>query len=347
MKKKIRVIQFGTAHDHAADHVDTIRALPDDYELVGICEPDDELKRIALNRVSYDGTHLSYDDVKWLSLQDALSRNDYDAAIIETAENDLVPYARLMADKGVPIHMDKPCGTDYDAFKALVEIMRGKNLPLHIGYMYRYNAAVKYCKALKDSGKLGEIFSVEAHMSVLHNAQKREWLNKFPGGMMFFLGCHLVDIVYMMCGEPEEVIPFNCSTHNEGIESDDYGFALFKYHNGISFVKTCASEVNGFDRRQIVVCGTKGTVLIEPIEERTGGPNVEEYAPTHVTFFPDGMQHQFGKAGEDIRFGPFGRYLEMMQDFAAIVRGEKENPFNYEYELAVQKMLLKACGVLN
>ena len=61
--------------------------------------------------------------------------------------------------------------------------------------MYRYNAAVKYCKELKESGKLGDIFSVEAQMSVYHDSEKRKWLNKFNGGMMFFLGCHLVDIV--------------------------------------------------------------------------------------------------------------------------------------------------------
>ena len=60
--------------------------------------------------------------------------------------------------------------------------------------------------------------------------------------------------------------------------------------------------------------------------------------------YEDGMAHQFGKAGQDMTFGPFGRYLEMMQDFAAIVRGEYENRFSYDYELAVQRLLLQACG---
>ena len=120
-------------------------------------------------------------------------------------------------------------------------------------------------------------------MSVLHDSSKRQWLSTLPGGMMLFLGCHLVDLVFMMCGEPEEIIPFNCSTHCGGVESEDYGFAVFRYSNGVSFVKTCAAEVNGFERRQIVVCGTKGTVRIESIEQRTGGPNVEEYALAHVT----------------------------------------------------------------
>ena len=179
--------------------------------------------------------------------------------------------------------MDKPCGTDYPAFQKRVETMRAKNLPLHVGYMYRYNAAVRHCLALKESGKLGDIFSVEAHMSVLHNAQKRAWLKRFKGGMMFFLGCHLVDLVYLFCGEPEEVLPYNMATLYDGVDSQDYGFALFRYKNGVSFVKTCASEVNGFDRRQLVVTGTRGTVLIEPIEERTGGPKMECHRDTGIS----------------------------------------------------------------
>ena len=57
----------------------------------------------------------------------------------------------------------------------------------------------------------------------------------------------------------------------------------------------------------------------------------------------DSLSSKLGKAGRDIRFGPFGRYMEMMEDFAQIVRKEHANPYTYEYELMVQRTLLKAC----
>lgn len=345
MKRRLRVAQIGTAHDHAADHIDTLRSLSDEFELVGVCEPDPALREAAAHRKSYDGLRLSYEGLRWLSMDEALDMKDLDAVIIETSEAELVPCARRFAERGLPIHMDKPCGFDYPSFAALVELMRGKRLPLHIGYMYRYNEAVQHCLALKEEGRLGEIFSVEAQMSVLHTPEKRRWLERFPGGMMFFLGCHLVDLIYLFCGEPEEVIPFNTSTHTDGVDSLDFGFALFRYENGLSFAKTCAVEVNGFDRRQLVINGTRGSVRVEPIERRTGGPDVETIATAHVTFHEDGMAHPFGSAGEDVTFGPFGRYLEMMRDFAAIVHGERENRFDYDYELAVQRLLLRACGL--
>ena len=40
-----------------------------------------------------------------------------------------------------------------------------------------------------------------------------------------------------------------------------------------------------------------------------------------------------------------GRYDTMLLDFAEMVQGNKENPFSYAYELAVQKAVLAACGV--
>ena len=40
----------------------------------------------------------------------------------------------------------------------------------------------------------------------------------------------------------------------------------------------------------------------------------------------------------------FDRYDEMMRNFAEIVRG-KENPYGYDYELGLFKLILKSCSV--
>lgn len=34
----------------------------------------------------------------------------------------------------------------------------------------------------------------------------------------------------------------------------------------------------------------------------------------------------------------------MMEGFAEIVRGEKQNPYSMDYELALYRILMKACG---
>lgn len=333
--KKIKVVQIGTGHDHASATYDALNLLNDTYEILGICEESDENWEKALLLPEYKGA-------KRLSLADVLNNKEIDCVFIETEDKKLVKTAQLFADNGFNVHMDKPGGENYEDFEKLVNTLKDKNLAFQMGYMYRYNEAIMKCHEEVKNGKLGDIISVETQMSVRHPAEKREWLSQFQGGMMMFLGCHLVDIVYMMAGKPEKVIPYNTMTKTDGVESEDFGFAVFQYKNGVSFVKTNATEVNGFVRRQIVVTGTKGTIEIYPIEEYNSDGLIET---TMKTTYHSETINPWREHGEKFVTTPFNRYTAMLSDYAKILRGEKKNPFSYEYELEVQKLLLKACGI--
>ena len=94
--------------------------------------------------------------------------------------------------------------------------------------------------------------------------------------------------------------------------------------------------MNGYGRRQLVVCGELGTYEIEPLE-----------APTHAYFIPKERAATYEDRREEIPLPPFDplcRYDDMMKDFAAFVRGEKENPYTAAYEVALEKLLLFCCG---
>ena len=59
-----------------------------------------------------------------------------------------------------------------------------------------------------------------------------------------------------------------------------------------------------------------------------GAEYFEDYAkPLSVTGIPDSK-----------------RYDEMMKDFYAYITGEKQNPFTYEHDYAVQKVLCEIVG---
>ena len=98
------------------------------------------------------------------------------------------------------------------------------------------------------AGELGRILSVEAQMNCSHPAEVRQWLQDFPGGMMFFLGCHLVDLILQLKGMPDNIIPLNRCTGMDGVTAQDFGMAVFEYPDGISFAKTSACEKGGFLR---------------------------------------------------------------------------------------------------
>ena len=116
----------------------------------------------------------------------------------------------------------------------------------------------------------------------------------------------------------------------------DNTFAVLKYPKFVATVRINSTEVNGYGRRQFVLCGREGTVEIKPLEN-----------PTKMTFADRRMTgtNAYNDVKAEIPFQkPTGRYDVMLHDFAAYIRGTKKNPFDYDYELQLQKMVLAACG---
>ena len=261
-----------------------------------------------------------------------------EAVTVETEERLSVHYAQMALDRGLHVQMDKPGSEDPVAFERMARTAKEKDLTLHLGYMYRYNPAVMRLMEDVKAGKLGEIHSVEAHMSCRHKTAKRQWLDRFEGGMLFFLGCHLIDLIYRIQGEPDEIIPLSCSTGIGDIHTEDYGMVVYKYSNGVSFAKTCDNECGGFLRRQLVICGEKGTIEIKPLEVGVDGG---QYTVSNECFDDSGKH--WSTPWETSQSEVHDRYDGMMRNFAEIVRG-KENPYSYDYELNLYKLVLRSCG---
>lgn len=326
--KKLKIAQIGIGHDHAPMIFQSLKKQTDKYEVVGYALPENEA-------IDYADKLGCFDGVRRFSVEEICNNPEIDAVTIETEEKNLLQYALIAAQAGKHIHLDKPAGMDLTLFERLLKTVRNNRLTLHLGYMYRYNPEVVRAVEMARSGELGEIYSIEAHMSGIYpsTVQKREWLKQFPGGMMFFLGCHLLDIILRFQGMPQNIIPLHKCTGIGGVSSQDFGMAVLEYKNGNSFVKSCAAEIGGFGRRQIVICGSKKTIEIKPTEFCVG-----EYLRTGVTEYIG--DDKLTRTSVD-----FDRYDSMTSAFYTYVCGEKENPFTLEYEYQLQKIVLAACGV--
>lgn len=330
--KLLKIAQIGAEHDHSVPIMQSLRKQSDIFQVAGYAIPEGESNVCPK----------AYEGLTRMTVEELLNIPDLDAVAIETSETNLTKYALAAARKGLAVHMDKPGGTELTDFETLIQTVKENGTVFHTGYMYRYNPAV--IKLLQDirGGKLGEIYSVEAHMNCMHKPEKRDWLRKYKGGMMFFLGCHLIDLIVQIQGRPEEILPLNCSTGMDGVTSEDFGMAVLKYKNGVSFAKTCAAEAGGFMRRQLVVCGSKGTVELKPLEA---------YAdPSHGALLYTGVREVFGDQfdwgndGCNTRTGTFDRYDAMMRSFAEYTAGEKKSPYSCDYELELYRTVLQCCG---
>ena len=329
--RKIRIAQIGIGHDHASAIINTLRKQSDIYEIVGYAVPEVEQNRFENNLKSFEG-------IPELSVDEILNDPTIEAVAIETEEVNLTNYALMAAKAGKHIHMDKPGGLELAQFEELIRVLKEKKLAFSLGYMYRFNSAIMELMEDIKAGKLGQIVSVEAHMSCWHGPNKRQWLEAFPGGMLFFLGCHLIDLVYGIMGQPDEVIPMSYCSGVDGVTAQDCGMAILRYQNNVSFVKSCALERGGFDRRQLVVTGSKGTVELRPLEMYGNFEN--QYTGVRTS-----TSTVWADRGYTTNTKPRARYAAMMESFYETAVGLKENPYSYDYELAVYKLVLQCCGV--
>ena len=197
--KKIRIAQIGVnRYSHALSVFNSLKTQPDIFEIVGYCLVEGEKERFEKELFVFNG----YPE---LTLEEILNDPTIEAVTVETEEIHLTKYAIMAAEHGKMIHMEKPGGTSLEEFEKLISLVKEKNLIFHTGYMYRYNPTIREVIDNAKNGVYGDIVSVEAQMNGYGGAQMRQWLEAFPGGMMFYLGCHLVDLILTIKGLPEKV----------------------------------------------------------------------------------------------------------------------------------------------
>jgi len=327
--ERIIVGQIGTAHSHAESKIQTVRKLKDIFKLVGVVEADPLRRNQAEQKAAYL-------DMKWMTEEELLNHQGLQAVLIETEIDDLVPVAQRCVEASLHVHIDKPPGKSYEDFDLMMKMANQKELIIQMGYMFRYNPAFRFClKAIRE-GWLGDIFEVDGVISKVIKTERRPKLAATYGGGMMLLGCHLIDILIAILGEPQGLRSYRKQSWPESDSLYDNELVIIEHKKTISSIRSSLVEVEGQKRRQFVVCGTKGTLEIKPLE------------PPQLKMALDSSFGNYKKGYQSINLKKMsGRYDDQLRDFARMIKGEKEADFSKEHDLLVHRTLLEASGFFN
>lgn len=323
-KPRIKVGQIGVGHAHA-NKLSVYRASAD-YEVVGVVEPNAKLREQAQRHAAYQG-------VPWMTEEQLLNVADLQVVLVETEVRDLLEVGHRAISAGKHIHLDKPAGESLPKFRKLLQDAEKQKLLVQLGYMYRYSPAVKLLREFVKAGWLGEPFEVHAVMSKVIDAATRRQLGEYQGGTMFELGCHVIDLVVGVLGRPTKVSPYPQRVAKTEDKLLDNMLAVFEYPGALATVKSTALEVEGFDRRHLVVCGTEGTFHIQPLDNPAARVALSK------------ARGEYRSGVQEIKFPKFPRYVEDAADMARVLRGEQEFGFSYQHDLNVQTAVLEASGL--
>ena len=332
---RIRIAQIGITHEHANGKMYSLRKLPEVFDIVGYVD-DREFSKSP--RFGNDFVK-PYEGLRKLTLDEAFNMPGLQAVTVEVPNNELVPVALRCMERNLAMHMDKPGGEDLALYKTLLNGCKERNLPFQMGFMFRGNPAFQFCIAAIRNKLIGEVFELEADMNHCYGGEAyQEYIGKFAGGIMYNLGCHLIDFVVSALGRPENVTPFLKSAPGYPASVRNNCMAVLEYPHAIATLRSCSKDIANTDGRRMKIVGANGSIAFNPLERFDG-------KPVELSLNLAAAAGEFPAGKHTLRFPPQAdRYEAQLLELARISRGEIANPYTYEHDYLVHEVTLAAAG---
>ena len=331
--EKIGVAQIGSKHGHAISVLSTIINNPR-VNFIGLYEPDlnrrNELKKF---------NNFPFNKINFIEEEERIYHDDVFAIASEGSNIESLEHTYYALKNGKHVFYDKPAGEDIKLFTKVIDVAKKNNLHLQLGYMFRYHQGFKKITELIKSGKIGNIFSIRAHMSTSIKPKMMKQISPHKGGIFYDLAGHMIDQIVYMLGEPKKITSFIRKDFSEIDNFNDNTISIFEYKNCIVSIDISSNEKPPMARR-FEVYGTDGSLIMEPFEPaqtiRINIPkekNYEQYV-------------SIGDYKNSFINNETARYVEGFDHFLDVIEN-KSNPIRtLEHELIVQKTLLKSSLML-
>ncbi len=222
---------------------------------------------------------------------------EVDAVYIATPPGSHLEYALSTIAAGKPVYIEKPMALNYDECVRINEAAAAKKLRVYVAYYRRSLEYFKLVKKLLDEGKAGRILSlhIDQHFTARaedHDRQALPWRVRpeiSGGGYFHDVGCHALDIIFFLLGDPVKV--HGSAANLAGLyEPEDSVTALLQLQGNILMSGNWSFIVPaGFARDRVMIIGDKGRLSFsifsfEPIllETADGSQSFTAIQPEHI-----------------------------------------------------------------
>ncbi len=316
-RPRIRTGILGIQHAHLGPKLQALSNNPD-FQVVAVAEADETTRR-------EHSAQAGLQSLRWMSADEMIADSGLDLILFEGEVRDAVPFGTGILEAGKHLHMEKPPTNRLEPFREMVELARRKNLRLQLGYLWRFHAGTDAILEAKLKGWPGDIQMVRCTINADRDLKQRITEARYPGGIMFELGGHMIDRVLALLGRPARVEHW--LRHDTKIDDSekDNTLAVFEYRSALATVFSTA--LDAASNRSFEVIGTDGSMLVEPMEP----------VPT--------LRMQLrNKKREEIKLPPQPRFVKDFEDLARAIQSGTELKYSYDHELLLQETLLRASG---
>lgn len=319
---------------HANGIVRQVADHPKEFSLVGFYDPDPQV--IEERRKQWEpkiGRFRVFDS------PERLLREPLDGVVVEGQVYGNLKLARLAVEKGLPVLLEKPAGTDLEEYRRLIELAHRKHLPVQLLYLFRYMSAVVEMISRARKGEFGVIYEFRARLPKPLDSYQHfvDMLRPYKGGIFFEMAGHVIDMMVALLGPPKAISPFLAHHHTEPPATYiDNGVAIYTYPNAWGIIEVPALEVVPQSRR-IEVYGTKGAFAIPHLG--TGHLPIGDIQPIEVYRTGDADWKRIDLPASTLQ-------ITDLREFAACVSGKKQPNYTIEHDYKVQETLLRTCAMV-
>lgn len=265
---KLGIALLSFAHVHARGYADQVRDHPD-CEAVVVWDED-----AARGEAEAQRRNLPFD----ASLESALARPDVDAVVVNAPTSMHHDVLITAAQAGKHIFTEKSLTITIAEATEVMRAVEDAGIRFVISLPSRIRPEILFAKQIIDMGYLGEITQVRAriaHMAALDRwfTGGSEWFTQEEaagGGAFFDLGCHRVDLVRWLLGEPASAVAQKTNVSHV-YDIDDNMAAIIRFRSG-ALAMIDVSWVHRYGPNPFEIYGTDGYL---GIDAAPNGPRVQ------------------------------------------------------------------------
>ena len=255
-EKKFNVAMIGCGNI-ATSHLKGVAA-KEECVLYAVCDnaDDDRLER----RKNDYGAKIAVKDYKEL-----LGDPNIDFVIITVPDNSHMEIACAFMRDGKDVLLEKPMALTMEECEEMLKVEKETGKRLMVGQVVRYNNNFINAKKLVDEGAIGELAFVESEYAHDYSVARgyKDWRVSPEREGMIGGGCHAVDFLRWVAGDPTEVHAFSNHKYLLDWPVNDTTIAIYKFPNGVIGKVFCGIGVKRNYTMRTCLYGTKGTIVFD------------------------------------------------------------------------------------
>lgn len=253
MDRKLRVANIGMKF--GMSHVEG--AMSYGAEIVAICDSNEENLRFAGERYNIP------EEKRFTDYKELLERDDIDIVTVAIPDQQHVKMSCEFLRAGKNVLCEKPLALTREDLEEMVRVADESDAKFMVGQICRFTPAFEKAKELIESGTIGELYFVESEYAHDYMKLCDEWRADPNRHGVIGGGCHAVDLLRWLAGDPKEVFAYGTHKLLPMVTYDDATIAIMKFDNNVAgkvFVSTgCKRDYT----MRTVIYGTKGTIICD------------------------------------------------------------------------------------